>query len=72
MREETIEMTFMPDGSVKVNSSQLGGSEQEILKELSSLTAALGGSLVVERHEPGVKHFRREAAGTVIKLGGKK
>lgn len=46
-------VTIMPDGSLKTNARGLAGSEKEILSELNSLAAKVGGTVTVEKHEPG-------------------
>ena len=51
-----LKLTLNDDGTVSVNSTGMKGSEKEILAQLNSLAAAIGGALKVEKHEPGLHH----------------
>lgn len=66
MADSIYKFTFNPDGSIRIDASKAGGGEKEILKELGALANMSGGTLKVERHNPGIVH--RETAGTVIKI----
>lgn len=48
-----LKVTIMPDGSLKTNARGMSGSEKEILAELNSLAAKVGGTVTVEAHERG-------------------
>lgn len=45
-----IIVTILEDGTVKVDSSKLEGSEADILAHLGALSKILGGDLEVEKH----------------------
>ncbi len=53
---DTLKVKFNDDGTVSVNATGMKGSEKEILAQLNSLAAAIGGALKVEKHEPGLHH----------------
>ncbi len=53
---DTLKVKFNDDGSVSINATGMKGTEKEILAQLNSLAAAVGGSLKVEKHEPGLHH----------------
>ena len=44
------------DGSVKIDASQMIGTEEELLKDLVSLARELGGELKVEKHVHSHNH----------------
>jgi hypothetical protein len=44
------------DGSVKIDASQMIGTEEELLKDLESLARDLGGELKVEKHVHSHNH----------------
>jgi len=44
------------DGSIKINATQMIGTEAELLKDLGSLAKDLGGELVVEKHVHSHSH----------------
>ena len=48
-----LKVTVMPDGSLKTDARKMVGSEKEILSELNSLAAKVGGTVTVEAHERG-------------------
>ena len=48
-----LKVRINPDGSLKTDARGMKGSEKEILAELNSLAATVGGTLTVEKHEPG-------------------
>lgn len=48
-----LKITILPDGSLKTDARKMQGSEKEILAELNSLAAKVGGTLTVEAHEKG-------------------
>ena len=64
--DSIYEFTFNPDGSIKINASKAAGGEQAVLKELNDLAAMSGGTLKVEKHNPGIIH--RDLAGQMIRL----
>lgn len=47
------------NGTIKINSRGLKGSEKELLAELNELAALVGGALVVEGHAPGTPHHHQ-------------
>ena len=53
---DTLKVKFNADGTVSINATGMKGSEKEILAQLNSLAAAVGGALKVEKHEPGLHH----------------
>lgn len=48
-----IEIELQDDGTIRVISRGLKGTTPEIMRELQALAAAIGGTLTVEKHEPG-------------------
>ena len=44
------------DGSVKINASQMIGTEDELVKDLESLAKDLGGELKIEKHVHSHNH----------------
>ena len=48
-----LKVRINPDGSLKTDARGMKGSEKEILAELNSLAATVGGTLTVEAHEKG-------------------
>jgi len=44
------------DGSIKINATQMIGTEAELLKDLESLASDLGGELKVEKHVHSHNH----------------
>lgn len=52
------------DGTVKIDARGMKGSVADITKELEGLAASVGGSLVVEKHEPG-RHTHHDDRGHV-------
>ena len=53
---DTLKVKLNDDGSVSIDARGMKGTEKEILAQLNSLAAAVGGSLKVEKHEPGLHH----------------
>ena len=60
---DTLKIKFNDDGTVSVNATGMKGSEVEILKQLQSLAAAVGGDLKVEKHVHGAHHHHDEKGG---------
>lgn len=48
------------DGTIKTNARELKGSEAQILAELAELAKAVGGTLTLEKHEPGIHHHHHD------------
>jgi hypothetical protein len=44
------------DGSIKLNATQMMGTEKELIQDLESLAKELGGELVIEKHVHGHSH----------------
>jgi hypothetical protein len=41
------------DGTIRIISRGLKGTTPEIMRELEALATAVGGTLTIEKHEPG-------------------
>lgn len=63
MATNTLKIKFNDDGSVSIDATGMLGSEKQILAELSSLAASVGGDLKVEKHVGHHHHHHHEKGG---------
>jgi len=60
-RPGEITITLSEDGSYRLDSRQMNGTEASITKDLQSLACEVGGNWEVEKHVPG-SHVRTHEA----------
>lgn len=51
-----LQVEIQDDGSIKINATQMIGTNDELIKDLESLARSLGGELIVEEHVHGHNH----------------
>lgn len=51
-----LQVEIQDDGSIKINATQMIGTNKELIKDLESLARSLGGELIVEEHIEGHNH----------------
>lgn len=56
-----LRVTILPDGSLKTDARGMSGSEKEILAELNTLAAKVGGTLTVEAHEKSLHSHHHDS-----------
>lgn len=55
-RGSTLTIEIMDDGSIKLNATEMVGTEEDILKDLQRLAEEFGGELKVEKHVHSHSH----------------
>jgi len=51
-----LQIEIQDDGSIKINATQMIGTDKELTKDLESLAKSLGGELIIEKHVQGHNH----------------
>lgn len=51
---QVMKIRVLPDGTLKIDSRGVNGSEKVIKKLLDELAASMGGDLQIEKHEHGL------------------
>jgi len=59
----TLKIRFNDDGTISLDATGMPGTAKEILAQLNSLAASVGGDLKVERHIHGAHAHTHEKGG---------
>jgi len=51
-----LQVEIMDNGDIKINATQMIGTEKELIEDLKSLAESLGGELKVEKHVHSHNH----------------
>jgi hypothetical protein len=59
---QVIKIQVLSDGSLRIDSRGVNGSESEIKKLLDELSKTLGGDLEIEKHEHGLHGHHHQSS----------
>lgn len=51
-----LQVELLDNGDVKINATQMIGTEKELIADLKALAESLGGELIIEKHVHSHNH----------------